>query len=304
MKRWIGRWIVIVVLFGALAGCRARQSASLHINPSLEAMVPSDTIFVAGANLDAIRNTPVYQTLLARVPLPQLEEFQRQTGLDPRKDLAQFLVCSDGKHVLVIARGRFQTGDLEARLQSKGMARFTYKKYSLFGNEQAAVVFLNDSTVLAGPAAELRAIVDKSPGLGLPASLRDLLRTLPADDQVYAALIGGLEKFNLPIPNGGNFGNVAQILQSVESATLGVNLSQGIDALAVVNSKTERDAKFVHDMVKGLAGFGRLNTPDNQRDLLKVYDGIQVTQQQSQAKITVDIPADLVDKALNMWMKR
>ena len=47
-----------------------------------------------------------------------------------------------------------------------------------------------------------------------------------------------------------------------------------------------------------------MNTPDNQPDLLKLYDAIQVTQQQSQAKITADIPADLVDKALNLWLKR
>ncbi|HUA19334.1 MAG TPA: hypothetical protein VMB25_11365 [Bryobacteraceae bacterium] len=298
------RWTCIVLLCATLAGCRARQSASLHIDPSLEALVPADTVLVAGANLDAIRNTPVYQMLLARVPLPQLEQFTRRTGLDPRKDLSEFLVSSDGKNAVVMARGKFQTGALEARLESKGMARFTYKKYRLFGNEQAAVVFLNDSTVLAGPAPELRVAVDRSSGLGLPASLRDLLRTLPADDQVYAALVGGLEKLNLPIPKGSDLGNLTQILQSVDSATLGINLSHGIDALAVVNSKTERDAKFVHDMVKGLVGFGRLRTPDNQPDLLKVYDGIQVTQQQSQARITADIPADLVDKALNLWLKR
>lgn len=296
------RWIGLVILCAALAGCRTRQSASLHIDPSLEAMVPSDTVLVAGANLDAIRNTPVYQTLMTRVPLPQLEDFSHRTGLDPRKDLAEFLVCYDGKQALVMARGKFQTKDLEARLQSKGAARFTYKKYGLFGNEQGAVVFLNDSTVLAGPAGELRAIIDRHAG-GLPAPLRDLLRTLPADDQIYAALTGGLEPLNLPVPRGSNLGNVTQILQSVNTATLGVNFSHGIDALALVNSKTERDAKFIHDMVRGLVGFGRLNTPDNQPDLLKVYDGIQVTQMQSQAKITADIPADLVDKALNLWLK-
>lgn len=297
------RWIGLAILLAALAGCRARQSASLHIDPSLEAMIPADTVLVAGANLDAIRSTPVYQTLMNRVPLPQLEEFNRRTGLDPRKDLSEFLVCYDGKQALAMARGKFQIKDLEARLQSQGAARFTYKKYGLFGNEQGAVVFLNDSTVLVAPAPELRAIIDRHAG-GLPASLRDLLRTLPAEDQIYAALTGGLEPLNLPVPRGSNLGNVTQILQSVNSATLGMNVSHGIDAVAVVNSKTDRDAKFIHDMVRGLVGFGRLNTPDNQPDLLKVYDAIQVTQMQTQAKITANIPADLVDKALILLLKR
>ena len=89
-----------------------------------------------------------------------------------------------------------------------------------------------------------------------------------------------------------------QALRSVQSATLGMNLSHGIDAIAVVNCNTERDAKFVHDLVRGLVGFGRLNTPDNQPDLLKLYDAIQVTQQQAQTKVTAEVPQDL---PTNFW---
>jgi hypothetical protein len=300
------RRLALALLCGALAGCQAPKSASLHIDPALEALVPADSILVAGANLDAIRDTPVYQKLATRLPLPQLEDFARQTGLDPRKDLSEFLVTSDGKHALFMARGKFRTADLETRLQSKGAARFTYKNYRLFGNEQGAIFFWNDSTAIAGTASELRSLIDRGPGAGrgLPPALRDQLRALPADKQIYAALTGGLEGLNIPVPQNSNLGNIAQALRSVDSATLGLNLTKGIDAVAQVNCKTERDAKFVHDMVKGVVGFGRLNTPDNQPELLKLYDAIQVTQQQSQAKVTADIPADLADRFLDLWLKR
>jgi hypothetical protein len=203
-----------------------------------------------------------------------------------------------------MARGKFHTADLEARLQSKGAARFTYKKFRLFGNEQGAIVFLDDSTAVAGRGIELRAIIDQVPGRGLPPALRDLVRTLPADDQIYAALSGGLLGFNLPVPRDSNLGNLTQVMQSVDSATLGLNLRQGIAAAARVNCKTERDAKFIHDMVKGVVGLGRLNTPDNQPELLKLYDGIQVTQQQTQTKMMADIPADLADRFFDLWLKR
>ena len=83
-----------------------------------------------------------------------------------------------------------------------------------------------------------------------------------------------------------------------------MNLSNGIDAIAVVNCNTERDAKFVHDLVRGLVGFGRLNTPDNQPDLLKLYDAIQVTQQQAQATVAANVPQDLADKFLDVWLKK
>jgi len=302
----VGRFAAALLVCLALTGCRPKQSASLHVSPVLEGLVPSDTVVVLGVNLAAIRDTTIYQKLITRVPLPQLDRFAQETGLDPRKDLSEILLCSNGKSALLLVRGKFHTSDLEARFKSKGVMPSNYKGHNLFGDDRAAITFLDDSSAVAGPPVDLRALLDQSgvKGLGLPAPLRDLLRTLPAGDQVYAALTGGVENLNLPLPREGNLGNVLQALRSVDSATIGMNLSQGMDAVAVVNCNTERDAKFVHDLVRGLVGFGRLNTPDNQPDLLKLYDAIQVTQQQAQTKVTANVPQQLADKFLDLWLKK
>jgi hypothetical protein len=296
----------VFVLLTLLAGCQPKQSASMHVSPALEALVPSDTVIVLGVNLAAMRDTSIYQKLITRVPLPQLEQFTRQTGLDPRKDLSEILVCSSGKTALLLVRGKFRIADLEARFKSNGITPSNYKGHKLFGDDRAAIIFMDDSTALAGSPVDLHALIDKSSsaGHGLPPPLRDLLRTLPADDQIYAALTGGVENLNLPLPREGNLGNILQALRSVDSATLGMNLSKGLDAIAVVNCNTERDAKFIHDLVRGLVGFGRLNTPDNQPDLLKLYDSIQVTQQQAQTKATANVPQELADKFLDLWLKK
>jgi hypothetical protein len=237
--------------------------------------------------------------------LPQLDEFEKQTGLDPRKDLSEILLCSNGKTALLLVRGKFHIADLEARFKTKGITPSMYKGHALYGDDRAAVNFLDDSTAVAGSPAEIHSLIDRpASGPSLPPDLRDLLRTLPGDDQIYAALTGGLENLNLPLPREGNLGNILGALRSVESATLGMNLSKGIDAVAAVNCKTERDAKFVHDLVRGLVGFGRLNTPDNKPEMLKLYDAIQVTQQQQQTKATADVPQELADKFLDLWLKK
>ena len=299
------RALVVTTLCICLTACPARKPGRLQVDPTLESLAPADSVFVAGANLDAVRDTPVYQKLLSRVPLPQLDDFSRKTGLDPRKDLSQVLSCSNGKQGLLLARGKFNRAELEKRLETNGAAPITYKNHRLFGNEQTAIFFLNASTAIAGPVVELRSIIDHgASGRGLPKVLRDLLATLPPGDQIYAALTGGIEGLNITIPRDSNFGDLMQVLQSVNSATLGMNLSNGIHAVADVECKTERDAKFVHDMVKGVVGLGRLNTPDNRPELLKLYDGIQVTQQQTRAHITADIPQDLADRFLDLWLKR
>jgi hypothetical protein len=299
---------VLTTLLACLAftGCQPKQSASLHVSRALESLVPADTVVVLGVNLATVRDTPVYQKLVTSAPLPQLDQFTQQTGLDPRKDLSEILSCSNGKTGVLLVRGKFRVKDVETRLKSKGAKPSSYKSHNLFGDERAAVTFLDDSTAAAGTTAALRSLIDQPSGAGrgLPATLRDLLRTLPANDQIYAALTGGPEGLNLPLPKEGNMGNVLQALHSVDSATLGMDLSKGVDAVAVVNCKTERDAKFVHDMVRGLVGIGRLNTPDNQPDLLKLYDAINVTQQQAQTKVTADVPQQLADEFLDLWLKR
>jgi hypothetical protein len=297
-------WLLVACL--ALASCQSKKSASLHVSPALETLVPADTVVVLGLNLASIRETGIYQKLITRIPIPALDRFTQQTGLDPKKDLSEVLFCSNGKNALLLVRGKFRPADIEARFKSNGVAPSDYKGRPIFGDDRGAVTLLDGSTAAAGTVAEVHALIDQPSGAGrgLPVELREQLRTLPQADQVYAALVGGIENLNLPLPREGNLANVMQALRSVESAALGMNLSQGMDAVAVVNCKTERDAKFVHDMIRGLVGFGRLNTPDNQPDLLKLYDGINVTQQMAQTKVTAEVPQQLADKFLDLWLKK
>jgi hypothetical protein len=106
------------------------------------------------------------------------------------------------------------------------------------------------------------------------------------------------------VPRDSNLANIVSALKSIDTATIGMDLSNGIGLAAEVACKSERDAKFVHDMLKGVVGIGRLNTPDNHPELLQLYDAIQVTQQQNHTQVKAQIPADLADRFLDLWLKR
>src|SRR5262249_51545608 len=161
------------------------------------------------------------------------------------------LSCSNGKRGILMARGKFNRADLEARLEKQGAPATPYKNHKLFGGENEAIVFLSESVAIAGPPSELRPILDGRTSAGLPTPLRDLLRTLPQNDQIYAALSGGLAGLNLAAPENSNLANIMQALRSVTSATLGMDLTAGVHLTAAVNCNTDRDAKFVHDLLKG-----------------------------------------------------
>jgi hypothetical protein len=298
------RSFLTALLCLALAGCGGKKPGSIRIDPALEALIPADTVFIVGGNIDAVRETPVYQKLLSRVPLTQLDEFTRKTGIDPRRDLSQVLSCSNGKNGVLMVRGKFKVSDLAARLEAQGATRSSYKNHDLYGFERLSFVFLDASTGLAGAAPDLRSMIDRGPHGGLSPALRDLIRTIPENDQVWAALAGGLESLNLAAPSGSNLANIVSALKTVDTATIGMDLRNGIGLAAAVTCKTERDAKFVHDMLKGVVGIGRLNTPDSHPELLQLYDGIQVTQQQNHTEVTAQISSELADRFLDLWLKR
>lgn len=298
---------IAILIACALTGCRQQSSSgSIRLDPALETLVPDDTLFIMGADIDAIRNTSVYQKHIGIVDLPRLNEFTRQTGIDPRKDLSEVLSTSNGKSSVFMARGKFSTTDLEARLEKQGAARSAYKGYNFFGDDKYAVVFLNSTTALAGSTGSLKSIVDgrSKPRRGLPPALAARVHSIRAGSQIWAAFIGGVQGLKVTVPEGSNLAAVIGLLRGIDSAVLGMDLRNGFDLNGDALCKSEDNAKQLRMALKAVIGFGRLSTPDNQPDLLKVYDAIQIDQVQTKVIVTAHVPPELVDKFVDLWVKR
>ena len=301
------RVILVVPITLLLCSCAPqKQDRPLFIDPSLEALIPPDSVFIVGANIDAIKDTAIYHKLLSQMDLPQLNQFTQQTGLDPRKDLRQVISVSNGKTGLLLARGKFERAEEQTQLRGGDGARFDYKGQHLLGNERGAVLFVNSSTAVAGPTPELKKFIDDRdrPNHGLTPELRNQLKALPATDQIWAALVGGLQGLNVGVPEDSNLGSLLRMFQGIQTVRLGIDLRNGLEAQANATCQTERDAKRVHDAVKGIVGIGRLSTPDNQPELLQLYDAIQVTENQNQTNVTAKVSSNLVDRFVDLWLKK
>ncbi len=238
--------------------------------------------------------------------MPQLDEFEKQTGLDPRKDLSEVLLCSNGKTALLLVRGKFRIADLEARFKIEGRHSRRSTKDTLCTAMSGPPSIFSTIPRLPPdhPPSCARLSIDPVPDGVFRRTFAICCARCPASDQVYAALTGGLEHLNLPLPREGNLGNILEALRSVDSATLGMNLSKGIDAVAAVNCNTERDAKFVHDLVRGLVGFGRLNTPrQSARDAqaLRCHSGdAAAATDQGDGEYS----AELADRFIDLWREK
>lgn len=94
--------------------------------------------------------------------------------------------------------------------------------------------------------------------------------------------------------------NINVLIDKVQSFTGGIDFRAGARAHVEATCDTEADAEHLAQSVKGLVGMGRLSTPTEQRDMLRVYDAVKVGFKGKQANIDVDLPQDLIDQLIKL----
>lgn len=284
------RWVCFALCLG-LAGCGTGRTP-VRVDPALALLVPNDTSVLAGIRMDVLRATPWYQKS-ANTPLPVLDELAKQTGLDVRRDLWEALLVSDGVHTAALARGRFSEQGLEPNIDRPGLTRAPYKGYTVIGNEQGAFAFVNPTSVVAGRPDSVKFILDQRPeSKGPPIALWEMAGSIPADNQIWLAATGAL-------PN--SIPNAAKISSLVESVKAGADLRSGLKAFVLGTARTSEDARTLADAVRGFLSLARLSTRGGQPELLKLYDGVQVEQQDRTVRLHVALSQEAFDQVLGTF---
>ncbi len=289
----------------ALCACRSSQVGPVHIDPALQALVPSSALLLAGADVASIRSTSFFRRFQTGFDPSALQSFTRNTGVDPSRDLDETLSWSDGAQLAILLRGRFQSSALETRLQNAGALRSSYKNRTLWETPEAAVWFPSAHSAAAGSPAAVRASIDaQDTGHGIPAALRAQLESLPDNAEVWLAFTGSLDLLTRRAPQGSNIENVLKMAQGVTGASLGLDLRSGLILGARINCRADDDARRIRDALRGLIGIGRLSTPDSRPEMLKVFDAVEVDRDQNNVRISAKLPQDLVDNFLDVWLKK
>ncbi len=277
----------------------APSAWAVQLDSLLVKFVPANSTSLLGARMGELRTTPLYQKLVAQQKLPELEKFARETGFDPRSDVDELLLGSaEGpESTLVAARGKFHFQNLQKATATP------YRGYTIYSQEEHGFVPIDATTTIAGLIPRLKLAIDqyKAGGVAAPKALLDRARAIPGNYQVWAVSLGGLNLVARQLPQAGTGINFAQIFQNVEETTFEADLRNGFKAVITGNCKTSEDAKSLSDGARGLVGFGRLSVPDTQPELLKLWDGIEVKQDDRRITINADIAQNLIDKLVAMF---
>jgi hypothetical protein len=290
-------------LAGAGSCSRRVPTTGIFIDPAFGTLISPDTKLIAGVRLDKVRETPLYKKLNAQFDLQrQLDFFSQRTGLDPSRSIWQVLMISDGTDPVFLARGKFGNGETEPSMGALGSERTSYKTYTLLGSAETSLVFINPSVAAAGSRAALKRLIDhRAEYKGIPASLEEKLKNMPHADQLFLVAEGNALPVNLSGPDTtGAKSMLSNLIGYIQATAIGVQIDQGAELKAAVDCISAEGAQRVRDTVKGAVGLARLNTREDQMQMLKLYDSVGVTGKDSHVDIAAQVAPDLVDPLLQM----
>jgi hypothetical protein len=273
-----------------------------RVDNVLAQMVPDATTTLIGMRMEQLKSTPLFQKMIAQEKLPQLDDFARESGFDPRRDVRDLLLASNGKQTVLLARGSFH---LNIPATAK---RFNYHGYVIVSNgaapdEHSGGFCILDSTLAAaGPLPALEAALDQYKLRNRNNAVRLLSRArgIPETYQFWGVTSGGGSYISDNMPSSPGAPEFGRIFRSLQDTMFEADLRNGLKGFFEGWCLSAQDAKNLSNAARGMVGMGRLNTPENQPDLLRLWDGIKVEQDDKKVTLTTDIGQDLIDQLLKL----
>jgi hypothetical protein len=294
------RTISLAILILALVSCGKSHGPGVEVDSRLKAYILPNSKILAGVDLDKLKQSDFFKRHQAELNLPQLNQLPQEIGMDPRRDLSSFLMAWNGTAPLFMTRGTYSSGQLEKRLNSLGKVE-KYNRLNIYGDGKRDVVFLPSGIALIASAPLLKTALNNgaSGGGEMSEDLQAQLARLAKGTQLWEVSSGVISPQQLSLRS-----DTASLLSNVSSyinaTAAGVTLGSGVQLDAHISCISDEGATRVHDALRGIIGFARLSTRDNQMDQLRIWDAIKVDKQGKEVHVTADWPADLADKVLNM----
>jgi hypothetical protein len=291
LMRAVSRLVSILAIASTL-------SAQPRVDNVLEKMVPPGATSLAGTHMDQVKQTEIYKKMIATQSLVEVDQFALATGFDPRRDVRELLFTTNPYGSVMLARGTFHLNSATL----KGATKTRHGQYDIWGRGASGFCILDSTLAAAGDIPALEAALDEW-AHGTHTAAQPLLARM-AGVNPQSPLWGisvGAGSFLAEHPPAAKSGlDFSKIFTSLHDYWFQADFSAGMRAEVHGTTATEKDAANLRDAVRGIVGLGRLNVPENQPELLRVWDGITVDQQGRSVALHADIAQDLIDKMVQL----
>lgn len=139
---------------------------------------------------------------------------------------------------------------------------------------------------------------------GIPPRLRRLLGTIPPHNQIWSAGAGTAALLETMLPGAGPLAVLKQVAGGMETYTAAADLRQGLKLEARATYASPEDLARVHDGLRGLLTLARMSTPKNRSGLLRLYDGVQIRQDQGALRVEAEFSTQELDSVFSALRRR
>jgi len=231
----------------------------------------------------------------ARNPLEEI-------GLNPETDLDSVVIAalpgsSPTENLpLLVARGRFDTGRIEAALRNAGGAPSNYRAVRMVANEKMAVAFIETGLILVGQPSAVRLSLDTKATTGASVTADDtVMRLVHRVDSSNTWVVANFEALQAlkQLPGG-----VATQLPAITWLAAGGEVGDGVSAHVFAEGRDERAAQDLREVVKGFVALARMQT-GQEAALTEFLNSIQLTSEGTTVTLSFAVPAQFFDRLKN-----
>ena len=274
-------------------------------DPQLLNLVMPDAKVLAGVNVEQAKGTQFGQFVLNQLQThdAQMQQLVTLTGFDPRRDVSELLVSSDGvagsKTGLALARGSFDIAKITAAATVAGAATEVYNGFTILEdpkNKEAGIVFLDATKVAAGDIASVKGAIDrlKTPQ-PLPAAVTVKVNQWSLSQDAWG--IATVPPDSLVPAGQGTQNPMFNVGKSVLAAAGGVKFGALVVFSGEAQCDTAQNAKTLGDMIQLLINMAQMqaNLDPTAAALIK---SVTVTADGNLMKIQASLPQDVFQQLL------
>jgi hypothetical protein len=281
-------------------------------DPQLLNLVMPDAKVIAGVNVEQAKSTQFGQYVLNQIQTNdgEMQKLITLTGFDPRRDVREVLVASDGvpqtKVGLALARGNFDVAKIMAAATTEGkdVVTETYAGITILEDNKAThgIAFLDSTTVIGGDLASVKGAIDRrSNAQPLPAALLVKINQWSTSQDAWGISVVPPTSFAPAQPGGGAHGPnamIASTAQSVQQAYGGVKFGANVVFTGEAVCDTAQNATALGDLVKFMINLAQMQGGAQDPKFAALANSVTVTPNGTSLKITASLPQDVFTQML------
>lgn len=278
------------------------------VDPQLLNLVMPEAKILAGVNVDQAKTTPFGAYVVSQIQAQGAQHLQQVaalTGFDPRRDLHELLIASNGApgnpSGLILARGNFDASRIQAAGLAGGGTTTNYNGVTLLldPKQTHAVAFLDPTLAVAGDVASVKAAIDRQ-NAPAPLSAALMVQVNQWSGMEDGWVIAATPLANLKPPtNPANPSNPAiqNAFQSIQQAAGGVKFGDPIVWTGQLQADTAQNAASVAGVVQFVASLAQMQAQQKNPQAAGILNSLSVATSGNQVNLSLSVPEAQAEQA-------